>query len=221
MWRSGLLVLMTLLLSAALLQAQRAGKGFSGGTHMRVGSGFRTGPPGGFFPGRDGFHHNDDGFGAIWLPWYSPYGDYWDGPSAGDFPVWDYVNFPPSDVTQRGPSYQQSADTTSPQAIVTEKEDRRSPTPPPEPPRLIEVPPSKEAPIAKPLPATLFVLRDGEQLESHHYMVTAESLQVVVGRQQRTIPISALDLDATIAGNHGRGIEVIIPQDRSTVFIGF
>jgi hypothetical protein len=130
------------------------------------------------------------------------------------------VNFPPSDNAWRWPSYQQSANTTSPQVIVVEKEDPRPPAPPPGSPKLIEVPLSKEAPVAKPLPATLFALRDGERLESHHYMITAESLQIVVGRQRRTIPISALDLDATIAANHERGIEVIIPQDRSTVFIG-
>jgi len=130
---------------------------------MPGGVGFRSGPPKGFFPGHpDGFHRNR-GFGTVTLPWYLPYG--WGGPFAWDFPVWDYVNFPPSDDTWRGPSYQQSANTTSPQVIVVEKEYRRSPTPPPEPPKLIEVPPTKEVPVAKPLPATLFVLRDGERLE--------------------------------------------------------
>ena len=218
MRRSGLLILMILLLSAALLQAQRAGGGFSGGARMPVGSGFRTGPPNGFFPGHPGGFHHNNGFGAVWLPWYSPY---WDSPFDWDPYVWDYVNFPPSDSTWRGPSYQQSANTTSPSVIVVEKEDRRSPAPPPEPPKLIEVPSPKEAPVAKPLPATLFVLRDGKRLESRHYLLTAESLQIEVGRQQRTIPISTLDLDATVAGNHERGIEVTIPQDRNTVFLGF
>jgi hypothetical protein len=40
-------------------------------------------------------------------------------------------------------------------------------------------------------------------------------------RYGNTIPVSALDLDATIAANHERGIEVPIPRDRNTVFLGF
>jgi hypothetical protein len=218
---SGVLVLMVLFLSAAVLQAQRAGGGFRGGAGVPGGSGFRAGPPNRFFPGHPGGFHRSRGFGTAWLPWYLPYGDYWDGPFAWDFPVWDYVNFPPSENAWRGPSYQQSANTTSPQVIVVEKEDARPPAPPPEPPKLIEVPSPKEAPVAKLLPATLFVLKDGERLESRHYLLTVESLQIEVGRQQRTIPISTLDLDATIAGNHERGIEVTIPQDRNAVFLGF
>jgi hypothetical protein len=67
----------------------------------------------------------------------------------------------------------------------------------------------------------LFVLTNGERLESRHFLLTGEALQIQVGRQQRTIPVSTLDLDATIAANHKRGIEVSIPRDRSTVFLGF
>jgi hypothetical protein len=221
MRRSRLLVLMVLVLSAALLQAQRAGGGFRGGARMPGGGGFQTGPRNGFFPGHPGGFHRDRGFGTVWLPWYSPYWDYWDGPFAWDFPVWDYVNFPPSDSTWRGPSYQQSANTTSPQVIVVEKGDPRPPAPPQEPPKLIELPQSKEAPVAKQSPPTLFILKDGGRLESRRYLLTDQSLKIEDGRQQHTIPVSALDLDATIAANHERGIEVTIPRDRNTVFLGF
>jgi hypothetical protein len=86
---------------------------------------------------------------------------------------------------------------------------------------MIEVPQSKEAPVAKRLAPAWFLLTSGEQLESHTYLLTSESLQIQVGRQQRTIPVSSLDLDATVAVNHERGIELTIPRDNNSVLIGF
>jgi len=109
----------------------------------------------------------------------------------------------------------------SPQVIVWEKEEPRSPGLPPEPPKLIEVPQTKEAVVTKRLPPTLFVLTNGERLESHHYLLTAESLQIEVGRHQRTITVSDLDLDATVGANHERGIEITIPRDNNSVLVGF
>ena len=197
MQRLGLLVFMILVLSAALMQAQRAAGGSHGGgvgVHAGHGSG------NGFFPGHSGTHRHP-GYGTAWLPWDAPY---WDG--DGYFP----------DES----SYQQSVNTAPPQVIVVEDKEPRLPAPPPEPPKLIEVPQSKEAPIAKQKPPTLFVLKDGERLESRYYLLTVESLRIEVDRQQRTIPVSALNLDATIGTNHERGIEVVIPRDRSTVFLG-
>jgi hypothetical protein len=83
------------------------------------------------------------------------------------------------------------------------------------------VPESKEAPAAKPQLPALFVLKGGERLESRNYVLTAQSLQIEVGRQRREIPLGTLDLDATIAANHQRGIELTIPRDRSAVFVSF
>jgi hypothetical protein len=83
------------------------------------------------------------------------------------------------------------------------------------------VPEWKEAPVAKPQPPALFVLKGGERLESRNYLLTAESLQIQVGRQRREIPIDTLDLEATIAANHERGIDLTIPRDRTAVFVSF
>ncbi|MDR3748712.1 MAG: hypothetical protein P4M04_11230 [Acidobacteriota bacterium] len=165
------------------------------------GHGIRTGPPNGFIPHHSGFHHRP-GYGTVWLPWNAPY---WDD----DGYSWD------------GSSYQQSANTTSPQIIVVENKESRLPAPPLEPSKVIEVPQSKEAPVAKQQAPTVFVLKDGGRLESGYYLLTIQSLKIEVGRQQRTIPVSRLNLDATIAANHERGIEVSIPRDRSIVFLGF
>ncbi len=106
----------------------------------------------------------------------------------------------------------------------------KGPTPPaspPESPKLIEIPlskevmPSKQVSAARSQPPTVFVLKDGEQLESRFYLLTASSLQIEVGRQRRTIPVSTLAINATIAANRERGIELSIPRDRNTVFLGF
>ena len=67
----------------------------------------------------------------------------------------------------------------------------------------------------------MFVLSTGEWLESRYYLLTANSLQIQVGRQQRTVPLSAVDVDATLSANHERGIELTIPQDHSSIFLSF
>lgn len=169
------------------------------------GHGTRRGSSNGFFPLRSGGHHNR-GYGAVWFPYGAPY---WD--EDGNF--WDE----PSD--QQPP--QQPAPPTSPQVVVVQDREPRQPAPPPQPPKLIEVPESKEAPAAKPQLPALFVLKGGERLESRNYVLTAQSLQIEVGRQRREIPLGTLDLDATIAANHQRGIELTIPRDRSAVFVSF
>jgi hypothetical protein len=208
MRRSGLLILTMLVLSAALLHAQRAGGGshaggFSGAGGRMSGHGARPGPSNGVFPRHPGGHRHNGygyGYGAAWLPW--------------DVPYWDDDGF-----FEDERSYPQPAPTTSPQVIVVEN--KEPPAPPPEPPKLIEVPQSKDAPVAKPQPPTLFVMKDGERLESRYYLLTAQSLHIEVGRQTREIPLATLDLDATMAANHERGIEVAIPRDRNTVFVSF
>src|SRR6516162_10333123 len=90
-----------------------------------------------------------------------------------------------------------------------------------EPPKLVELAPSKEAPSTRPQPPALFLLKHGERLESRYYLLTTQSLQIDVGSERRTIPVSVLDLDATVAANHQRGIEVTVPRDRATVLLGF
>jgi len=87
---------------------------------------------------------------------------------------------------------------------------------------LIEVPQTKEvgAP-SKPEPPTLFVFANGERIETRRYMLTADSLHVEIGRQQRTILIGEVDLDATIAANRQRGIDLQIPTDRNHISLGF
>ena len=222
MFRSCLLILTFLMTNSLVLPAQRAGGGsVSGGSHMggnRMGGYQITAGPGtnlGFF-GLNSRFNRGRGFGdfGFWGPWYYP--DLAWGLFSGDY-VWDLHDYP----------YQQPVTATSPQVVVVENKDPRPLAAPAEPPKLIEVPQSKDASQSAKaisgdkLPPTMFVLKSGERLESRHYLLTAQSLQIEVDREQRLIPVNTINVDATIAANQQRGIELTIPQDRNTVFLSF
>lgn len=86
---------------------------------------------------------------------------------------------------------------------------------------IIVVPGGASALSAKPVPKTIFVFANGERLEADHYTLDATLLHVVVGGQQRTIALSALDMKTTIAVNHQRGVDLKVPKSRSEVFVTF
>lgn len=88
-------------------------------------------------------------------------------------------------------------------------------------PKLIEVPGGQSAPPTKTLPAAVFVLRNGERFEAHHYAINAGSLRITGQGNQRTFPLAALDLKATIAANHERGIDLKIPTHPGEISLGF
>ena len=215
-WSAFSLVVLVVL-NAALLQAQSTigGSVHSGplmpGSHAVGGQGTGTRPPS--FSSRvhfgENLRHRELEGGAVWLPWYYPdwgFGEY----------LWNLPD-----------SYQQPVVTTPPQVMVVENKDSRAAVAPVEPSKLIEVPQSKEAPESKEVltvkrqPSTMFVLKSGERLESRYYLLTSQSLQLQVGREQRTIPVSSLDIDSTIAVNRQRGIELTVPRDANTVFLSF
>jgi hypothetical protein len=217
MRRSSLAIIMCVLLSAAVLQAQRGGGGGGGAHGAAHAPAARAGAPGSNWgitgPGgrRRGNFYN---YGYGWPGYYGGYGMDW------DLPYWDYVNFPPNGAAQ--PPDDQAEGYMSNQAPrqVVAMRDRGPAMPVVESPKLIEVP-LPAGTVVKPQPPALFVLTNGEKLESRRYVVSADSLQIDVDRKQRTIPISQVNVDATIAANLQRGIEVSIPQDRSSLFVGF
>lgn len=69
------------------------------------------------------------------------------------------------------------------------------------------------------LPA-VFILSNGERLESSHYLLSSNSVQVEQGETQRTIPLSDLNVDATVAANRARGINLKIPGN-GQIMLGF
>ncbi len=175
--------------------------------HFPTAAGSKPGASNGGHVGHGGRGHHHGQQGTVWVPWFvGPYGDYWDSPL-------DYSDAP--DDTEQASQEPRSA---PPPAIVVRE---NTPSVPAAAPQLIEVPEFARRAPAKPQPPALFVLADGKRIESHHYILTAEFLQIDVNRVQHTIPLSALDLDATVAANHERGIELTIPRDSNSVFVSF
>jgi hypothetical protein len=228
MRRSVLAIVLCVMFSAAMLQAQRGGGGphgaaAHGGTATRsVGAtGLNPGSSGLGFSGRgtkrpgnwNRPYGNAYANGYGWPGYYGGYG------LDGSLPYWDYVNFPPTGSAPRADNevegYNQGP---PPQQMASVRE--VVPATPVQSPKLIEVPLPNDA-VVKPQPPALFVLTNGEKLESRRYVLSADSLQIDINRKQRTIPISQLNVDATIAANQQRGLDVSIPQDRSSLFVGF
>ncbi len=81
---------------------------------------------------------------------------------------------------------------------------------------------SKQGGKTPPVPAkpAVFILSSGERLESSHYLLSSDSVQVEQGETQRTIPMSALNVDATVAANRARGIDLKIPS-KNQLMLGF
>ena len=98
------------------------------------------------------------------------------------------------------------------------------PQPIPEPPipraQVIEIP-GVANPNAKVPPPTIFILANGERLETRRFVLTASLLSVSIDRHQRTVPLDLLDISATITSNHERGIELRIPDDRNEITLSF
>jgi len=74
---------------------------------------------------------------------------------------------------------------------------------------------------AKPVPSAIFILTSGERVETSRFLLRANDLSVTVNRQQRTIPLDKVDLDATIAANHERGIDLEVPTDVNQITLRF
>jgi len=197
------------ILAAAPLQAQRLGGGFHAGGHGGHGPGFGGHGPG--FGGRSGFfpHH----------PGYGRFGNYGVGFGVWGYPFWDedesFDFYPEAAMNAPAPA-------PAPVVVIESRDRPPVPAPVPEAPKLIEVPQAKNpGPASKPDPPALFILTNGERLEARRYMLTADSLHVEIARRQRTISLGQLDLDATIAANRERGIDLKIPADRNEIFLGF
>jgi hypothetical protein len=195
--------LFTLLVASVLngsLQAQRATATFHGNAAGQpVPSGFagQRGFPNRFFPSRgsvpSGFHRHD-GFGSIFVPY-----DWYDGPVG--------YEQPDAEAMRNGP--------------VPPVEILRTPEPPVPKAQVIEIPGVADSTAAKVLPPTIFILANGERLETRRYVLTASNLSVRIDRQQRTVPLDMLDINATISTNHARGIDLRIPDGPSEMSISF
>lgn len=73
----------------------------------------------------------------------------------------------------------------------------------------------------KPIPKTIFVLTNGEQLESNHYVIGSGFVDLTVAGEQRHIALASLDTKKTIALNHQHGVDLKLPTSKNEVFLGF
>ncbi len=192
---SALLVASTLF--AGSLQAQQRGGAFRGNGAVLTGPGFR-----GQRTSRSGFSgrhfQNFRNSGAFVLPfWY-------------DQPLGYEEHVPEAEVNQPAPP-----------VVVVQAPGQLSPAreTPPGPAKIIDIPGVQNS--AKPRSAAIFILANGERLEPQRYLLTADSLRVTVDRQRRSIPLAMVDLKATLAANHERGIDLRIPADRTEIFLEF
>src|SRR5579862_5103378 len=183
MHRAALLTLLAASLLTAPSWAQRGGGGHAGGGHVSGGhsAGLRGHSGYGARHGGMGSHRfagdrgawNNYGYGGIGdYPYFLP-DDSYDGQQEGDAPA----DRPPA-----------------PLVVQRIREERPRPLPPAQ---VINIP-STGSPIAKSLPATVFILNNGERLESDRFVLTANNLSVNVHRSLRTIPLDLLDIDATL-----------------------
>jgi hypothetical protein len=206
--------LFTLLVASVLneplrVHAQRATASFHGGSSARLSgrSGFagRRVYPSRVFPNRyfsSRSHMQHDGFGSGFFPYDEPF---------------DYAQ---TDVDAE-------TEGTAPPLVILRPDERpsREPEPPAAKPLVIEVP--AEIPGAansretKILPPTIFILEDGERVETRRFLLTASVLSFSVDRQQRVVPFDMLDIDATLSANHERGIDLRIPVDRNEISLSF
>ena len=87
--------------------------------------------------------------------------------------------------------------------------------------QVIEIPGAANQKEGTPPPPAIFVLINGERVETQRFVITFNSLSVNIDRRERVIPLEAVDLGATTAANRERGINLRIPADRNEVSLSF
>jgi hypothetical protein len=189
----------TLLVACVLdgsLQAQRAGATFHGnaaGQHVRSSLVAQRSFPNRFFP-RRGFLPSGFNRYDSFSSYFVPYDEpFGYEPPDGEVPTRELL---------------------SPVVI------QRTPEPPIPKGQVIEIP-GVANPNAKTLPPTIFILANGERLETRRFVITANLLSVSIDRRHRTMPLEVLDINATIITNHERGIDLRIPDDRNEISLSF
>lgn len=197
--RAALLTLLVASVLSGALQAQRAGGGFHGsaaGPHFR--SGF-VGQRGSRVSSRSGLVSSRLQRANTSGSYFLPYGD-----SLGN----DQPHYEEPDL---------EAATNSALPLMIQ---RTAESPPKS--QFIEIPSAANAAAPrKPPPPAVFVLVNGDRLEVRRFLLSASLLSVSIDRQQRTVPLSMLDIGATLSANHDRGIDLRIPDDRNEISLSF
>lgn len=80
--------------------------------------------------------------------------------------------------------------------------------------------PGQEA-TAKPAPPAVFILSNGQRVESDHYVLTTEGVRLQDKGAERTIPMKELNVSATKTANEERGLHLMFPTSTSQMTISF
>lgn len=208
MYRAALFTLLAASVLSAPSWAQHGGGGHAGGSHL---SGGHSGAP----HGRAGSGARHSGFGSRRFDRAG-----WNNYGYGGYPYffgddW-YDGYEGQEGQQEGDA---PADRPPAPVVVQRIREERPPKPLP-PAQVIDIP-SAGSSVARSLPPTVFILNNGEKFESDRYVLTANNLSVNVHRSLRTIPLDLLDIDATLAANHDRGIDLRVPNDRNEISLRF
>lgn len=209
MLRAALLTLLVASTLAGSVQAQRAGgmsHGHAAGAHAHSGIVGHRGIFRGSHPhrgiSRSGLRRQRDGFGAGFGPYLYPDDElFWDEPTGMDEAASEQAR--PLVAEQRGDGRPRM------------REEARST------PKVIEIPLAPNPASAKTIPPTVFILTDGERLESQRFLLTTTNLSISIDHHERTIPFDKLNLDATAVANRERGIDLLIPADRNEITLRF
>ena len=73
----------------------------------------------------------------------------------------------------------------------------------------------------RPNPAAVFILSNGQKIESRNYFLTVDSVRIDDSDMPRTIPMSNVNVDATLAANRQRGLNLKIPDNKAQIMVSF
>lgn len=82
-------------------------------------------------------------------------------------------------------------------------------------------PPADQPPVIKPAPPAIFILTNGERIESDHYVLKTDSVQLQDKGVERSIPIKQLNVNATMSENNERGLHLMFPTSTSQITLSF
>ena len=169
-----------------------------------------------------GFHHprharRDHGRRAPYIFAYDTYFPYFSGYPFGWSPDFDSDDDSDFEAQQQdqNPQFQPGPwDQTA--GEMPEQYAQQSAPPPAEPPENVEPErPAYQGQQVRTQPATTLIFSDGRPSEKvHNYILTQTTLYNLDGGTRREIPLSTIDLPATIKANRSAGVDFSLPANR-------
>lgn len=162
-------------------------------------------PPGGFH-----HHRRDQGFLSGAYPVYvpvpvvvDPSSMYEVAPEQSDQDVEDQAVVPgPTVFERRAPGDMSNAMAANPDPAAAAEKDNAPP---------VQSDRATAAQPAQPQDPSVLVFRDGHQLEVQNYAIVGGTLYDFTPGHARKVPLSQLDLPATVKANDDRGVDFVLP----------